>query len=849
MSLRTTVSALALVFVAACTQGSDIASPGSTAPPSPPPAGGGGGGGGGGAGGGATCPTNFTEAATQNLTGFTICELPSGDLTADLTIPNEADIVYELTGRLNVGVDTGADGTAAGGAAVDLTIEPGVTIFGDSGADFIVVNRGSRMLADGELANPIVFTSEDDIARRIADPSDIGANEDSEWGGLVLLGSAPNNRCETGSAYFTDTCEAIIEGVDSPNAVYGGDDIDDDSGILRYVQVRFAGFELASGNELNGISFGGVGNTTTVEYVQVHNNSDDGVEFFGGTVDVKYLVLTGNDDESIDTDNGYQGTIQYALVVQTDGRGDNITEQSSVEAAPTAQSSNPLIANFTWIGTQADEAFKSNTGSIGRLLNGVIVYENACTDVEPTSGNGDAVFDGNGVDSTFNSVLFDCGKTAGASSTGFDDDANPISIAARDADGNNSTADNTLFASFFNGSTESGIIPFADLTTVDAAFDATSYIGAFGPTETPTANWASGWTFGVFADPGCPTLTTDTGEDIDGQNVCRLPAGDLTSDLTLTRGNIYELTGRLNVGVDTGADGTAAGGAAVDLTIEPGVTIFGDSGADFIVVNRGSRMFADGQRGDPIVFTSEDDVRDVQPNPATSDSEWGGLVLLGSAPNNRCETGSAYFTDTCEAIIEGVDSPNAVYGGDDIDDDSGVLRFVQVKYAGFELASGNELNGISFGGVGNTTTVEYVQVHNNSDDGVEFFGGTVDVKYLVLTGNDDESIDTDNGYQGTMQYVLVEQTTGRGDNITEQSSVEAAPTAQSSNPLIANFTWIGTQADEGFKSNTGSIGRLLNGVIVYENACTDVEPTSGNGDATFDGNGVDSTLLGLVRLR
>ncbi len=844
MKLQATASAFALsLVVAACSQGGSVASPGTTTPTTPPTGGGGGGTGGGSAT--ASCPTGFSEGTA--IGSITTCLL-SGTLLGTTTLTNVDDVVYRLNGRVDVGVDTGADGTDPAGSVASLVIEPGATIVGATGQDYLVVTRGSTLEAAGTAAQPITFTSALDIERQNdGDASnDLGENFDGEWGGIVMLGSAPQNRCLSGSAYFTDSCQQRIEGVTSPDALYGGDDADDYSGTLRYVVVKHAGFELTPDNELNGIAFGGVGDSTVVEYVQVYNNADDGVEFFGGTVNAKYLVLNGNNDESIDTDNGYQGTIQHVVVEQTAGRGDNITEQSSVVTAPASQSSNPLIANFTFVGTDGDQVLRSNTGSIGRLLNGVIVYEDACFAWDSDAGNGDDTgFGGVGVDPSFSSVQADCG-TNGAGLT----DSDPETQAAVDAASAapNSTFNtsaplaNTLAAKFFPGTAEEGVT-VTDLPAIDASFDDTDYIGAFAPNESETNNWATGWTFGLFSDTlTCPTGTIDNGATINGQKVC-VVSGVLNSDVRLTRGNLYELDGRVDVGVDMGADGTAASGVSATLTIESGVTLFANTGQDYLVVNRGSDIRALGSASNPIVFTSEADIRGTQPNADQADGEWGGIVILGSAPQNRCLSGSAYFTDSCQQRIEGVTSPDALYGGDDVSDSSGVLRYVQVKYAGFELTPDNELNGIAFGGVGDGTVVEYIQVHNNADDGVEFFGGTVNAKYLVLTGNNDESIDTDNGYQGAIQYVIVNQINGRGDNITEQSSVVTAPASQSSNPLIANFTFIGTDGDQVFRSNTGSIGRLLNGVIVYDDACFAWDSDAGDGDDTsFGGVGVDPSF-------
>ncbi|WP_018147393.1 hypothetical protein [Henriciella marina] len=833
LRLAFTTSVLALA-VAACTQGSDISSPGASNPGTPPDGGGGGGGDGGDGGGTVSCPSGFTQGAAVG--GLTTCSL-SGVILSDLTLENVNGVAYRIEGRVDVGEDIGADGSA-GGTSASLTIEPGVTIFGASGADYLVVNRGSRLLADGQASAPIVFTSANDLERQAdSDPSnDDGGSNISEWGGLVLLGRAPINNCLSPTATTgTDACENIIEGVTSPEAVYGGGRANDDSGIMRYMQVRFAGFAInTQGNELNGITLGGIGNGTTFEYIQVHNNSDDGVEYFGGTVNTRYLVLTGNDDDSIDTDNGFSGNIQYALVVQREDGGDNIVEASSAGGTALPRS-NATISNFTFIGNRSN-AFRLNTNTIGRYVNGIVDYGAECFRFESSAGDGAAGYGGIDVDPSFDSVLFDC--DGGLARSGSDE----ATAAAAVAGGSNNTTgvSSSLAGTYFPGPAENGVTPF-NAATLDGFFDTTNYIGAFGPTETQDANWASGWTFALFSDPACPSGTSDSGLDLDGQNVCRI-SGVQTSSVRLTRGNVYELDGRVDVGVDIGADGNAADGSAATLTIESGVTVFGDSGEDYLVVNRGSQIFSNGTAADPVVFTSEDDLTNSQIDPANAIGEWGGLVLLGRAPINNCLSPTAASgTVDCENIIEGVTSPEAVYGGGVANDNSGSMTFTQVKYAGFAInTQGNELNGITFGGIGNGTTVEHVQVHNNSDDGVEFFGGNVNVRYLVLTGNDDDSIDTDNGYNGNIQYAIVVQREDGGDNIVEASSAGGTATPRS-NATIANFTFVGNRSN-ALRLNTNTIGRYVNGVVDYGKECFRWEDSAGDGVAGYGGVGVDPSF-------
>jgi hypothetical protein len=763
----------------------------------------------------------------------------SGVLTESATIPFvDEDVVYQLTGRLDVGEDRGAD--VSTGSEVVLTIEPGVVIVGDSGADYIVVNRGNKLESSGTAARPIILTSENDLTG-----AGDRANAIGEWGGLVVLGNAPINRCNVvGANPGTADCENAVEGVTEPDALYGGADAESDSGALEYVQVRFAGFEVAPDVELNGITLGGVGRGTDINHIQVHNNSDDGVEFFGGTANAKFVVLTGNDDEQLDTDNGYQGNIQFVIATQRGGdSSDNGIEASSVAPGVTPLS-NATISNFTLFAPDNTDSngIRLNTGTVGTYVNGIVIDGNDCLDYEDDAGDGVQGF--NAVnDPAFRSVLFDC--DGGLLETGGDSDT-VTGQAAVDANANNFVGNNTL-SGFFPGSRELSI-EAVDAPALNAFFDDVDYIGAFGPDETETDNWATGWTQDLFdGSTGCPAGTEDAGRSVAGEPLCNV-SGVITDPLRLTRGNIYRIQGRVDIGVDVGADGTAAGGDASELVIEQGVTLFGDSGADYIVVNRGSQIFANGTRANPVIMSSLNDVTEAGGDRENAIGEWGGLVILGDAPINRCNVvGATGGTTDCENAIEGVTEPDALYGGADAADSSGSLTFLQVKYAGFEVAPDVELNGITLGGVGAGTTIEHVQVHNNSDDGIEFFGGNANAKYIVLTGNDDEQLDTDNGYQGNVQFMIAIQRGGdSSDNGIEASSV-APNVGPFSDATITNFTMVAADNTDsnGIRLNTGTRGTYLNGIIVDGNDCLDYEDDAGDGVQGFT-EGVDPTFKSML---
>ena len=205
-------------------------------------------------------------------------------------------------------------------------------------------------------------------------------------------------------------CETSGEG---GTGNYGGPDANDDSGILQYVRVQYAGFEITTDNELNGIAFQGVGDGTHVDYIQVHNNDDDGVEFFGGTVDVRHIVLTGVDDDALDWVAGWNGTAQDILVIGS-GVGDNGFEGDNNSSNNTVMPrSNPQISNFTLIGgPNEDLGMQIREGTHGLFVNGVVSsWDDGCLDVddEATFTDIDSGAVDPGADLQIDFIYFSCG--------------------------------------------------------------------------------------------------------------------------------------------------------------------------------------------------------------------------------------------------------------------------------------------------------------------------------------------------------------------------------------------------------------------------------------------------------
>jgi hypothetical protein len=480
------------IVVAACDGATNIASPGEgtlvvpppapaptpTPPPTPTPT-----------GPAENCPTGTANVGIIN--NLRNCQI-SGTITGALTLANIRGVVYSLSGRVNVGVDLGADpnAPAAGGVQGILTIDPGVVVFGSSGADALVVNRGSQIFAEGTATRPIVFTSRSNMEGQVNESS-IG-----QWGGLVILGRAPIHTCiGQGAQPGTVSCQSAVEGL--TGAFYGGGSPTDNSGRLAYIQVRYPGFEVSAGNELNGITFAGVGSGTFAQHIQVHNSSDDGIEWFGGRVNHKFIVVTGADDDSIDTDLGYKGLIQYALVIQRSNGGDRVIEAETAGNETRTPRSFPRIANFTFIGNRAPDSVLLRGGTDFGLVNGIIANSTApnCLDIDgaQTVAAADAATDEAGAP-IFRSVIFGCPAAAR-------DEADvPLALITPIITGNNNLLPPvtlTLTNIFFPGSFETGATatnPRTAFTGTGTFFDETTYVGAVRNAQD---TWFAGWTCGV----------------------------------------------------------------------------------------------------------------------------------------------------------------------------------------------------------------------------------------------------------------------------------------------------------------------------------------------------------------
>ncbi|MGJ1267447.1 hypothetical protein ACR78F_20300 [Sphingobacterium spiritivorum] len=423
---------------------------------------------------------------------------PQADFKAGLPAKPQAHVPVDVNGLITksfLSKDTVwlIDGVSFVAPGQTLTIEAGtfltsgnVKSYNDEvyGAQNIrgvlVVPKTAKLNAIGTAAAPIVFTS----------PNASGSRNPGDFGGVIMLGNATTNQPAT----------TRIEGVPAPIGVdvtYGGSNPADNSGTLKYVRIEFAGYNLTENNEINGLTLGGVGSGTTLENIQVSWGKDDGFEFFGGTVNAKYLVASSNDDDDFDFDFGYTGTIQYALSLKdpnatnsvSGGNSDSNGLESDNNGAGDASRlplTNPKLRNFTFLGIKdaAVAATKLKYGNRWRRASSLDI-ESSIIAGYATGASFESISGGN----FSNNVVHGYAAAFNGSAPG---------------SGNSTTvsSDATSYLALAGGTNifypvSGGFNPFVlrPTATSPAYGTGTSYKGAIDPAVTnPSQVWTFGWT-------------------------------------------------------------------------------------------------------------------------------------------------------------------------------------------------------------------------------------------------------------------------------------------------------------------------------------------------------------------
>ncbi len=480
-----------------------------------------------------------------------------------------------------------------------LTIQPGTVVKGMPGAaensSALIVCRGGQIFAEGTAQQPIIFTSvSDDLSRT----DDIPLETNGLWGGLIILGRATNNLVSG---------QGHIEGIDplEPRGWYGGTDDHDNSGVLRYVSIRHAGTEIGAGNEINGLTLGSVGDGTTIEYIEVFNNYDDGIEFFGGTVNTKYVVAAFCGDDSFDWDQGYRGKNQFWFALQGWHEAANrLAEMDGGEDPKDAQPyATPIVYNWTGIGAGAGEAFAENQGlkfreaTGGFWSNGIMTdYTGWGVDIENKSAYDSEEQLADGRLAVTNNIFFNIG-----SGTTWDAIGNnkAYTSAALSANGNRMVDPSLGGISRTNDgkldprpASNGPAFEAAHVKTVpaDNFFIQTSYVGAFG-----TDLWIQGWTaldaYGFL--PDIPTSVEDNAAPVAfnlGQNFPNPFNPSTTISFAVSapgavKLSIYDVTGQK---VATLVDGVRSAGTHTAVWNAKGFA----SGTYLCVLENGGKSFS-----------------------------------------------------------------------------------------------------------------------------------------------------------------------------------------------------------------------------------------------------------------
>jgi hypothetical protein len=524
-------------------------------------------------------------------------------------------------------------------AGVTLTIPAGTNIQAVNGGTsvYIAVLKGGKIDIQGTEASPVFMSS--------------ASGNAGDWGGLTICGDAT-------------TTAGVDAEAEVGGFIYGGTNDADNSGSINYLIIKGTGAQINADSQYNGISFYAVGSGTSISNVAVIDGSDDGVEFFGGTVSATNLFLENNEDDSIDWTEGWNGTVDNAYISHT-------IEGFSTVFEGDKDNGNPKFNNITAISTEGGTAlqFKKESGA----------------------------------------------TITGLSLTGYD-----VSIDMKD--------DGALANVLIDGAVADPSLSYTNTAKVTASDFA----------------WVN----------SSVSITT-------------LPLqGTVAGKVTLDASILYVLSSSYIV---------KAGG---ELVIPAGTKIQAESGGTgvYIAILKGGKIDIQGTADNPVVISST----------AANGGDWGGLTICGDA------TTSAGVD--AEAEVGGF-----IYGGTNDADSSGSITYLVIKGTGAQINSESQYNGVSLYAVGSGTTIENVSVINGSDDGVEFFGGTVSVSNIYLENNEDDAVDWTEGWNGTVTNTYISHTVSGFSTAFEGDK-------DNGNPKFINLTAISTVGGTGlqFKKNSGA---------------------------------------------
>ena len=557
-------------------------------------------------------------------------------------------------------------------SGVTLTIPAGTTIQASNGGTdvYIAVLKGGKIDVQGTESSPVLMSS--------------ASGNPGDWGGLTI--------CVDATTSAGVDAQAEVGGF-----IYGGSNDADNSGAINYLVIKGTGAKINADSQYNGISLYAVGSGTSIRNVAVINGSDDGIEFFGGTVSVTNLFLENNEDYSIDWTEGWNGTVDNAYISHTIAGFSTVFEGDKVNG-------NPKFNNITAISTVGGTAlqFKKESGA----------------------------------------------TITGLSLTGYD-----TSIDMKDG-----------------GSLANVIIE--------------------GVPADPSLSYTS---TAVVTAADFPWVTSNI-------SITTLPLqGTIASKVTLDPSILYILSSSYIV---------QSGG---ELIIPAGTKIQAEAGGTdvYIAILKGAKIDVQGTADNPVVISST----------SALGGDWGGLTICGDA-------------STSAGIDAQAEVGGFIYGGSNDTDNSGSIKYLVIKGTGAQINADSQYNGISLYAVGSGTTIENVSVINGSDDGIEFFGGTVSASNVYLENNEDDSIDWTEGWNGTITNTYISHTVSGFSTAFEGDKVNG-------NPQFVNLTAISTVGGTALQFKKQSGGTITN--IWLEGYDTNIDMKDGGELSNVQIDGTDAS--------
>jgi hypothetical protein len=739
-------------------------------------------------------PTDLTT-----LNGMDASLPVPGEKNITTTVTLDAAKVYALSGMIVVR-DGGKLVIPAGTiirATADLNTSP-------KNYGSIVVERGGKIEINGTVSSPVVITSS----------KAVGSRHQGDFGGLLIAGKGNHNLLNG-----TDNNNVQMEGFnnvtfDATLARFGGTDPADNSGHIHFLRIEFGGVAFETNKEINAMTFGAVGSSTVVDHVQSSFSGDDSFEWFGGSVNSRYLIAYKGTDDDFDTDNGYSGVSQFGIAVKDSAHydptyslpsGGSTSEsfESDNEATGTANVkpyTSGVFSNFTLVGPVpvGSKYSQMNSTTKAAFRRGARIRRNSSLRIV------NSIFMG------YRNFLMIDGDSC-VRNTNYPDALalvnpnTPVDQLTKEISYSNNLIVNT--ASAFTSTTDTTANGLVEVTRAAGSAAKLSAITDWVRESGPLANNIDPVPFipsSVLINPLAASKAPNfrpvrPSPALGGSNFANNPAlvnfnleqtdyvGALSSDPDEDWTSYWTNFDPNNAVYGEPTDTTTLNGMLAsnpvpgELNITSSVTLDASKVyllKGFVVVREGGelnipagtviRALADlnsspknyasiiVERGGDINVAGSDDepVVFTSANDAGNRhrGDWGGLLIAGKSTHNLLNG-----TDNNNVQMEGFnnvtfDATLAKFGGTDPADNSGTIRFLRIEFGGVAFETNKEINGLTFGAVGSGTIVDHVQVSYSGDDSFEWFGGTVNSKHLLAWKGTDDDFDTDNGYSGLSQF-------------------------------------------------------------------------------------------------